>query len=294
MAYNELHGGGVFCEYSSGPGRQVYEGIRAEAKETVPQALYFPVDSTKIKLTVGTIGTTCFFLSDSPHRLKLPDGCIETIMLEHQKRRLKPPCRTRWVEGNETYITLRELLHPVVRTLDMTPDEGEDSGVRPNELRSAFFERDFVVSLFVMERFAALFLPLPIQLQSKDLDISRARETVDSTAGVLEDSRKTVGPDFDEMYRRATVACAGLEIDVSLPWRYDRQTHQDNYAVDSVEDYSRVCMYLPYLDQLTEEFRAPFEDIRENALYFNSSDRNSLREALSRGRFRISRSRLEM
>ena len=188
------------------------------------------------------------------------------ITPEHQKRRLKPLCRTRWVESNEAYVTFRELLHPIVRTLDMIADEGGDSGVRANELRSAICKCDFVVSLFVTERFAALFLPLSIQLQSKDLDIFEAREAIDSMAELLQDSRKTAGPDFKKLYRDATAACAELEIDVSLPRRCDRQTHRENYAVDSVEDYFRVSIYPPYLHQLIEEFGALFKDIQENAL----------------------------
>lgn len=159
--------------------RGIYKGVQAEPKKIVPQALYFhcashclnlalahSVENTKIKLAIGTIASTCAFLSGSSQRVKLFQDAVESLLPESKVRRLKPLCATRWVESHKAYIVFKQLLKPIVHTLGEISEDGGDSGVRANELLSAICKCEFVVSLFIVERFAALFLPLSIQIWS--------------------------------------------------------------------------------------------------------------------------------
>ena len=109
----------------------VYKGVQAMIKKAVPQALFFhcashclnlalthSADNTGIKLTIGTIKSVCAFISGSPQRIKLLQDTIESVLPESKARRLKPLCVTRWVESHKTYITFKQLLIPILRTLE--------------------------------------------------------------------------------------------------------------------------------------------------------------------------------
>ena len=187
-------------------------------------------------------------------------------MPEHEVRRLKPLCVTRWVESHKTFITFKELLIPVIRTLEVIIEEGGDSVVAANGLLSAICKYESVVCLFVTERFSALFLPLSEQLQSKDLDVFEAREAIDSMFDSLINLRETAENDFKDLFIEATAVCAELDVDVRLPRLCKRLTQRENHSVDNLEEYFRVSVYLPHLDRLIEEFGSMFEDMRENAL----------------------------
>jgi len=85
-------------------------------------------------------------------------------MQQTTARRLKPLCATRWVESHEAFITFKELLVPVVHTLEEITKQKGDPGARANELLSAICKCEFISSLFIIESFSSLLLPLSINL----------------------------------------------------------------------------------------------------------------------------------
>ncbi|XP_003741226.1 zinc finger MYM-type protein 1-like [Galendromus occidentalis] len=283
-----LHEEGIIVANMRGQGydgcssmRGKYKGVQAEIKKIVPKALYshcashclnlalaHSIDDTRIRLTVGTIASTCSFMSASPCRVKLLHDTVETMMPEvrARRRRLKPLCATRRVESHKAFITFKELLSPMVSTLETIATQRGDPSARANELLCAICKGEFVISLFVIERFAALFLPLSIQLQSKSLDVFAARDAIESFRNELNSSRLNADSDFKTIFDEATTTCAALQIDIRLPRLCNRQTQRDNHASDSIEQYFRVCVYLPYADRLVEEFTSLFQDMREEAL----------------------------
>lgn len=281
--------------------RGIYNGVQAEIKKIVPQALYFhcashclnlalahSVGNTTIKLTIGTIASSCSFLTASSHRVRLLQEEVQTTLPESRAQRLKPLCVTRWVESHKAFITFKELLIPIVRTLETVANEKGDSGARANELLSAICKCEFVVSLLVTESFSALLLPLSKQLQSKNLDIFEAREMIENMTKVLKVSREEADQEFQKVYTEATALCAKLDIDLKLPRLCGKQTNRENYSVASLDEYFRVSVYLPYLDRLIEEFNSLFNDMRGSAAklqclipkYINKSSFDDLAEVV--------------
>ncbi|XP_003737966.1 52 kDa repressor of the inhibitor of the protein kinase-like, partial [Galendromus occidentalis] len=131
-----LHEEGVFVANMRGQGydgcssmRGKYKSVQAEIKKIVSKALYFhcashclnlalahSIDDTRIRLTVGTIASTCSLMSAYPCRVKLLQDTVEAMMPEVKARRLKPLCATRWVERHKAFISFKELLSPTSDT----------------------------------------------------------------------------------------------------------------------------------------------------------------------------------
>jgi len=155
---------------------------------------------------------------------------------------------------------------PVVLTLDQLSKQKGDSGARSNELVSAISKCDFICSLFIIESFSSLFLPLSTILQSQDLDIFGALEHVDSIATVMQQRRDDAENEFKQLFDEVSDVCNELDIDIRLPRRCGRQTQRDNHPAQTVEEYFRISIYISYIEQLIEEFRSMFAALREKAL----------------------------
>ncbi|XP_003746175.2 zinc finger MYM-type protein 1 [Galendromus occidentalis] len=147
---------------------------------------------------------------------------------------------TRWVESHQAFIAFKELLIPIVQSLLELEQEVGETGARSYELLSAICKCQFVTSLFIIESFSSLFLPLSVKLQAKELDIFAALDLVDNVLLVLR--------------RRREAAIDGFQQILARGYR------------DSSEEYFRVTSYIPYLDSLIDGFISLFADARQGAL----------------------------
>lgn len=106
-----------------------------------------------------------------------------------------------------------------------------------DELLSAICRCEFVISLFVLERFSLLFLSLSKQLQAMDLDIFEAKEVIESIAAAFSSIREDEDRDFHELLVEAAAICAELEIEMRLPRNCERLANAGNSSVENTETY---------------------------------------------------------
>ncbi|XP_028966491.1 zinc finger MYM-type protein 1-like [Galendromus occidentalis] len=256
-----------------------YKGVQAQIKAEVPKALYFHCAShclnlalvhsseiVSIRLAAGVVGSTCNFFTSSSARIRLLEDKVETEVPTSRSRRLKTLCATRWVESHHAFIKFRELLIPIVHSLRELSQERGDTGVRAYQLVNSICRCDFLVSLFIIESFSSLFLPLSINLQARELDISAALAMLDSVQSVLKQRRENADTVFSALFDEAEEICLSLEVDVRSPRICSRQIARENHPAETAEDYFRVSSYLQYLDGLIEELQSLFADLRQSAL----------------------------
>ena len=175
-------------------------------------------------------------------------------------------CATRWVESHHAFVVFKELLVPTLHCLEQLQHQGGDTGAHAHQYSSAVCRCDSITSLFVIESFLSLFLPLSIYLQSKSLDIFSAVESVDNILTVLKRRRENADVEFRTLFGEVTEFCRTSDIDIRKPRICDRQTQRENHPSESTEEYYRVSCYLQYLDNLVEGFGSLFSDLRKEAL----------------------------
>ncbi|XP_003748679.1 52 kDa repressor of the inhibitor of the protein kinase-like [Galendromus occidentalis] len=256
------------------------KGAQAEIKAVVPQALYFHCAShclnlalvhsselAAIRLVAGSVANVCAFFSNSSKRTRILQDQIERSNSSNsRKKRLKTLCMTRWVESHQAFIAFKELLIPIVQSLLELEQEVGETGARSYELLSAICKCQFVTSLFIIESFSSLFLPLSVKLQAKELDIFAALDLVDNVLLVLRRRREAAIDGFQQILAEVTEVCDSLEIDIRMPRICERQLNRENHPADSSEEYFRVTSYIPYLDSLIDGFISLFADARQGAL----------------------------
>jgi hypothetical protein len=60
--------------------------------------------------------------------------------------------------------------------------------------------------------------------------------------------RKNVEKEFKLIFQRAEIFCKNSNINLSLPRRVGKQVHRDNTPATTLEEYYRVTIFIPYLD----------------------------------------------
>lgn len=61
---------------------------------------------------------------------------------------------------------------------------------------------------------------------------------------------------------------SNLDIEVKLPRLTGRQTKRPNYSVLSVEQYYRVSVYIPLVENILNDLKERFDNEKKSSLFF--------------------------
>ena len=113
------------------------KGVQAIIKESNPLALYTHCASHKLNLALGralsvpcirkmlaTLAEVSDFVSGSTHRKVMLEDKVEDCFNGERKKKVKPLCRTRWVECHDSVSNFCSLMVPIVMTLQEIIDVG--------------------------------------------------------------------------------------------------------------------------------------------------------------------------
>ncbi|KAL4132403.1 hypothetical protein QTP88_009557 [Uroleucon formosanum] len=104
------------------------------------------------------------------------------------------------------------------------------------------------ITIQIISTAFAVSLPLSKLLQTPGFDLSHVINIADNSINVLKEMRKNVEKDFKLIFERAEIFCKNSNINISLPRRVGTQVHRDNTPVTTLEEYYRVTIFIPYLD----------------------------------------------
>jgi hypothetical protein len=248
-------------------------GVQAIIKEKYPKALYVHCSSHCLNLCIsegcsvqgvrncmGTIESAYNFFN-TPKRQTILSAQIEKMDNDQRKKeKLKRMCPTRWVERHDSVQSFVELLRPILAALDEIKTwSDKKTAIDAQLLQCAIEKCDFFISLFSIEYVFSLTLPLSVYLQRTNLDLSAAMKTAMTVKNKLAEDRKEAIQTFAPIFQKASELCADLEIPVVKPRVTGRQTMRDNVPADSVEDYFRRSLFIPFIENTVEAFGQKFE-----------------------------------
>ncbi|GBM54888.1 hypothetical protein AVEN_158320-1 [Araneus ventricosus] len=116
------------------------------------------------------------------------------------------------------------------------------------------------MSILCKHKASCLLLPASKQLQVINLikDIKKKS---------FEQIRNDVKNELSTIYSRAWRLSEENNFKLKLPRQTKRQIHLGNYGIDNVEDYSRVSVFITYLDTLIKELNCRFQNGFETAAF---------------------------
>lgn len=107
---------------------------------------------------------------------------------------------------------------------------------------------EFIVTLHVVAKVFAINLPLCRQLQTPNIDLANAMKLAKDVEELIREMRVNAVNVFSSMFAAVTTLCQYLDVELLMPRLSKRQTNRCNVQTDSIEDYFRISVFVPFLD----------------------------------------------
>lgn len=125
---------------------------------------------------------------------------------------------------------------------------------------AAIQRSEFIVALHVTSYCFSFTVDLSHSLQSSEIDISEAMDSVQVVLETFEKTRENAETIFQNMFETMQIIATTLEIEIKMPRTCSRQTQRENVATTDCETYNRVLIFVPFLDHIITELRTRFSD----------------------------------
>ena len=261
----------------SGSMAGIRKGASSIVLQTYPLATYIHCCSHILNLSIasscsvvlvrnmmGTVSEVCKFFEHGKRQDKLEE-VIESGLPEVRKKRVKPLCRTRWVERHDSLEVFVELYPVIIGALsDIAYGKDSVSWNREtvsdaNGLLSAIEKFSFLLTLVVVYNILSYIKGLTVLLQQRSIDIVQGITLVQDVLGQLKELREELD-DWNKIWFQMAVEIAeevGTE-KPSIPRICNRQTQRSNVEAYVPEVYYRRSMTAPFLDHLLQEMEDRF------------------------------------
>ena len=107
------------------------------------------------------------------------------------------------------------------------------------------------------------------QLQKILLDRAYARNLITNIINTIKLRRENATLNFESLFKQISKLCNDLEFDVNIPRLTQRQRNRANPSVANPEEYYRISVYIPLLDNIINNLTFRFSE--ENMIMFDFS-----------------------
>ena len=247
------------------------KGCASRFQSIVPHAKYFHCsnhdlnlalchtchDIPEIRSMINCVTELGLFFKYSPKRVRV----LEAMIAEENKGRgdkinktkVKVFCETRWIERHVVLEEVQLLYKPILKTLEkISSEKGWDRKTMDQAyvLTKNLTESTFLVALRVCAYTLGFTKPLSAMLQGTSMDVIDGYKHIELVKEQLKTLRKNCDKTFfDEVWRSCQILAATAEIDLIPPRRCGRQTKRNNVPSTSTEEYYKLAVFIPTLDQ---------------------------------------------
>ncbi|EDO42390.1 predicted protein [Nematostella vectensis] len=106
----------------------------------------------------------------------------------------------------------------------------------------------------------ALTKPLTVKLQSKAMDILKAKEELALLISVLTEMSNDIDATHHELYQDAVTIARQVDVQPDMPRVAQRQTHRPNAPASNPEDYYKINLTRVFLDHVLGQLDSRFKD----------------------------------
>ncbi|XP_048576913.1 52 kDa repressor of the inhibitor of the protein kinase-like isoform X2 [Nematostella vectensis] len=118
----------------------------------------------------------------------------------------------------------------------------------------------FIVAIVIVRHILALTKPLTVKLQSKAMDILKAKEELALLISVLTEMSNDIDATHHELYQDAVTIARQVDVQPDKPRVAQRQTHRPNAPASNPEDYYKINLTRVFLDHVLEQLDSRFKD----------------------------------
>ena len=211
---------------------------------------------------MGCISDVSKFFQHGKRQDKL-ESVIEENFKECKKKRVKPLCRTRWIERHDALEVFIELYPAIVLSLsDIAVKWNRETVKDATGLLVAIERFPFLIILIVVFNVMSYIKGLTVLLQLRSLDIVKAMDMVEDVQAQLADIRGKVDHFHKTWFQSAVDMTKEVGVEKpSISRRCARQTARDNVEATTPEEYYRRTLTVPFLDHLIAQLQQRFATV---------------------------------
>ncbi|XP_016659824.2 uncharacterized protein LOC103309433 [Acyrthosiphon pisum] len=218
-----------------------------------------------IRNTIGIVTDVISFFNLSSKR-----NFVLKKVLNHKPHH-KSLCETRWVERHDCIGIFKSSLSDIVESLSLISNWQEQiSSSKAKILLLALCTCEFINGLQCLSSVLCVTSKISKLLQAEWQDVCQTKEIITDDINNLEEKRKNSIENFHELYIETKEIMLNLEVEEKLPRLTGRQTKRPNYPVSSVEEYYRVSVYIPLVENILNDMKERFNNEKNQAFLFLS------------------------
>jgi len=239
-----------------------------------PHAVYSPCSNHSLNLSisksssvqairnsVGLIKEAISFFNMSSKR----NYVLLTVLKGNP--RLKSLCETRWIERHDSIIIFQSSLTYILEALTSVSSWHEqDSSSKAKTLLTALCACEFIISLFTLASLLSVTVAVSNILQNVNSDISNSTEIIHNVIDNLENKRTNCSEEFNLIFEVCKKEMIKHDTEIKKPRIVCRQTARSNYQRSTIEDYYRVSIYIPLLDNVLDDLKNRFLNEKNQAV----------------------------
>jgi hypothetical protein len=234
-----------------------FKGVQSRILKLQPLALYTHCANHRLNLvlnkassipsirnTVGIITNINNFLRESAIRTNYLSSKITELLPTQKAVKAKKLCDTRWVERHDGILHFSEILPAIVSTLDDLSTSNYASS-NAHSLSISICNFEFLICLKILTKCLAITLPLSIQLQSINIDYSKAIDMTEAVKSVLNTIRNNSITEFKMIFDQTKIKAEKMHVEIRIPRITNIQRHRANTKHNDPAEYYRINIFLP-------------------------------------------------
>ena len=269
-------------------------GVQALIRKESPLAVYTHCSGHCLNLVIShscstpmvrnildKMKATCLFFLCSPKRANVLSEIVGRNVVEKSRRApLIDLCRTRWAERHHAYQHFYQCYKFLVMTLEFIAlglhqnDAGDsftgaswsaDSKRDANSLLHGITAFEFLVVCVTVYHTLSHLSGITVKLQSSTLDIVEAYHQIDEVKQFYKETRKSIDLEFHKMYLQAERMGVAVNVQPSKPRSCVHQRHRPNADADTIEEWYKVNVALPFMDHIIVELETQFSVLTQTS-----------------------------
>lgn len=128
----------------------------------------------------------------------------------------------------------------------------------------------FIFSIFCLSDVLSTTLPLSRLLQTTNLDKVIAENLIKDTIKVINNKRSNADEPFSTLFKDVVNILNDLDIQLSVPRQVGRQVYRTNAPNSNPEEFFKISIYLPLLDNVLQDLNSRFDEETFNLFHLNS------------------------
>lgn len=269
-------------------------GVQKRIKDRQPKAIYTHCASHSLSLgivsscsvplvrnCIAHIKIITVWIKSSPKR----EGFLKAIVqkgiqsgIVSSRNPILNVCITRWVENIDgwerfclSYPFMIQMFEAIIYGTSESDFESYNDGWTADDKTNAMAylkavtNFEFIYALVTLQRSLLYFREASVKLQGVNQDIASGIELIERCSTELKALRGDVSNYSNRIYSHSCRIANNSKVSIVIPRISRHQQHRPNYELQSVEEYFKVSIVIPFLDHLISELSIRFDNHTKQA-----------------------------